>query len=84
MSEDSAVKDREPKPGTESFIVVHTNSSGHPFATRVTAKNYEAAHNAVLKAHADNVIHEVLADHGEAEHGYGGTTLLVNTLDQEP
>lgn len=84
MSEDTELKDREPKPTTESFIVVHTNSSGHPFATRIRAKDEASAEKAVLMAHSDNTVHETVPDYGEAEHGYGGRTLLVNTLDQEP
>lgn len=67
-----------------SWLVVHTNSSGHPFATRVSAPDAHSASRLVTLAHSDNEIVDTLADHGEAEHGYGGRTLLVNTLDQEP
>lgn len=67
-----------------SWIVVHANAHGAVFATRVTAGSAEAAEEMVASAHEDNTIEDVMPDHGEPTHGYGGSILTVVNLNEEP
>lgn len=70
--------------GPSLWIVVHTNESGHSFATRVTALDKDDAGDQILAAHADNLLIDAVPDHGEAQHGYGGKLLDVVNLTEEP
>lgn len=80
-----AVEVPEPSPPTTtSWIVVHSNPHGAHFATLVSADNAEDAEAAVNEAHEDNTIEDVLPNHGEATHGYGGSVLPVVDIDAEP
>lgn len=69
---------------TTSWIVIHENEEGHPFATRITGPDADTAEATVLAHHTDNLGMDVLPDNGETEVGYGGAMLPVNTLAQEP
>ena len=71
-------------PTAASFIVLHTNPSGHEFATRVAADNEDHARQRVTTAHEDNTIDGVVPDDGRTEHGSGGKLLPVVNLDEEP
>jgi len=80
VEEEGNAVDSAPRP----FIVIHANSHGAVFATRVSAHDEDDAEMAVSKAHSDNTIEDVFGDSGGTTVPWGTETFPVVDLDMEP